>query len=58
MLTLVSLCLPVSMMAVTLTQAYEKEPRPVSRVVVAVVEVLEVAKRAIGDRVEAAAGLH
>ncbi len=47
MLTLVFLCLSVSMTAVTLTQAYEKEPRPVSRVVVAVVEVLEVAKRGI-----------
>ena len=47
MLTLVSLFLSVSMMAVALTQACEKGPRPVFRVVVAVVEVLEVAKRAI-----------
>ena len=58
MLTLVSLFLSVSMMAVALTQACEKGPRPVFRVVVAVVEVLEVAKRAIWDRVEEAAGLH
>ena len=58
MLTLVSPFLSVSMMAVALTQACEKEPRPVSRVVVAVVEVLEVAKRVIWDRAEATAGLH
>ena len=58
MLTLVFLCLSVLMMAVTLSQAYGKEPRPAFRAVVAVAEVLEVAKREIWDRVEVVAGLH
>lgn len=57
MLTLAFLCLSVLMMAVTLPQAYGKVPRPAFRVAVAVVEVLEAAKRGIWDRFEEAVGL-